>query len=231
MHFGESLAHLAADIATGHGARKVSAGARTAGLSALHAATRQTLANNTAHRMAVASDLAAEAAALRRGLAAADMALDAEVRDTLAAARLDLAEKRGVINANAKALRARLDGSRRDSVAAVTAFRAATRSEQAARAAALADSLGRFVARVRSETAHIQRAVQDQLTMARAAWGGSDAKAYPQQSSGDVAAPPHHEPVSQTEQIQADVPESCLSARSVWGSADVTAHPHHDLVG
>jgi len=177
MQFGESLARLAADIATGYGARQVSAGARTAALASRRAATRQTLSANTAHRMAVARDLAAGAAAQRQRLAAADAALGAAVQRGLAAARQDLAVKREVIAANAKALRIDLDVSRRDTAAAAAAFRAETRSEQAAAAAALAASLGQFVAGVRSETAQIQRAVRDQVLLARTAWGTAAAPA------------------------------------------------------
>jgi hypothetical protein len=169
--FGNSLARLATDIVAGHGVRKVSADTRISALSALRAATRRTLSANAAHRAAVATEFTADAAALRKSLAAGDAALGAAVQSKLAAARLDLSAKREIIAANAKALRHRLGVSRRGAFAAVTAFRAEVRSEQAAAAKALAASLGQFVAGVRSDTAAIQDAVRSQFRVTRAAWG------------------------------------------------------------
>jgi hypothetical protein len=183
MQFGESLARLAADIATGHGARKVSAGARASTLSALRAATQDALSANTVQRLAVSADLAAGAAVLRQNLAANNVALGAEVQRTLAAARQDLAAKRDVIVENAKALRARLETSRQEGSAAVTAFRGEARADRTAAATTLSASLGEFVAGVRSETAKAQSAVRSQLLVARAAWGHAT-------PTMPVAAPP-----------------------------------------
>jgi hypothetical protein len=176
MQFGESLARMVVDIAAGYDARKVSAGNRASALSALSAATQRMVSAHTAHRKVVASHLAAGAAELRRNLAQADATLDAQVRQSRAAARQDLAAKRAAIAANAKTLHADLDRSRRDASAAVTAFRSDVRSDQAANAQALAASLDHFVAGIRSGTAQIQQAVQAQLSTARTAWGKGGAR-------------------------------------------------------
>ena len=141
MQFGKSLARLANDIAAGYGARNEIAVARATSLSALNAATQQTLSDNTRHRAGVARELAATAADLRQRLAAGDAALEATVQTTLTAARQDLAAKRQTIADNARALRANLDASRRKASAALTAFRSEVRTEQAATAAALSESL------------------------------------------------------------------------------------------
>jgi hypothetical protein len=171
MQFGESLARMVADIANGHEARKVSAGARASAVSALSAATQRTVSAHAAHRKVVASDLSSRAAELRRGLAEADAALDARVRHGRVTARQNLAEMREVIAASATALHTSLGRSRRDAATAVSTLRSGIRSDQAANAAALAASLGQFVAGMRSNTAQIQHAVQAQLRTARAAWG------------------------------------------------------------
>jgi hypothetical protein len=195
MQFGESLARLASDIVAMDGARMEAAGARGAALSALRAATRNTLANNTARRVAVSRDLSAGAAALRQRLAASDAALDTGVRRSLAAMRQDQAAKRRAIADNAKALRVDLELSRRDAAVSVAASRAETRADQAAAAQALAGSLGQFVAGLRSETAVLQRAVVDQLVVARGAWGKS-AMATPAAMTEPAAK---HEPTAMSE--------------------------------
>jgi hypothetical protein len=171
MQFGESLAQIVVDIAAGYDARKVSAGNRASALSALSTATQSTISGHTAHRKVVASHLAAGAAKLRRSLAEADAALDAQVKQSRATARQDLAAKRQTIAANAKTLRADLDRARRDASAAVTAFRSTVRTDQATNAQALAASLGQFVTGIRTDTAQLQNAVQAQLNTARSAWG------------------------------------------------------------
>ncbi len=144
MQFGKSLARLANDIAAGYGARNEIAVARATSLAALNAETQQTLSDNNAQRAAVARDLAATAADLRQRLAAGDAALEATVQNTLTAARQDLAAKRQTISDNARALRSNLDASRRKASDALTAFRTEVRADQAATAAALSESLGKF---------------------------------------------------------------------------------------
>lgn len=163
MHFGNLLAELATDIAAGHGGRMTSAIARKSALSTLRAAARQTVSVNMTRRTA-------NTAALREKLATDDAALEAAVQSSLAAARLDLSAKRETIAANAQELRGRLAEARRDGSAAVTMLRAEVRQEHADAAKTLAAMLGHFVADVRTETAAIQGAVQDQLRVARAAW-------------------------------------------------------------
>jgi hypothetical protein len=177
MQFGHSLAQLATDIAAGYGARKNSAETRASAVSAMRADVWRTLSVNAAQRVTVGNELSATAARLRHKLAAGDAALGAAVQSSLAAARQDLAAKRATIAANARVLRRNLAVTRQDGAAAVTMFRADVRRDQAGAAKAKATSLGQFVANVRTETATLQRAVQSQIKVARAAWGNAPTKA------------------------------------------------------
>jgi hypothetical protein len=183
MQFGNFLAELATDIAAGHGARKISVTARKSALSTLRAAARQTASVNMARRTA-------NTAALREKLAADDATLDAAVQSSLVAARLDLSAKRETIAANARELRSRLAEAHRDGTAAVTMFRADARREHADAAQALTAMLGHFVADVRTETAAIQGAVQNQLHIARAAWGHATKSGIPPATRASHASSP-----------------------------------------
>ena len=185
MQFGESLVQLAGDIAAGYGARKASAEARGATLASLNLATRQALAANTAHRMEVAADIAASAAALRKSLV--ELQRRAQRRRAVQPRRRPAGHGRQARHhpgeCRSAARRPRPVAPRGS--AALQAFRAEVRSEQAAANKAMAASLDQFVAGVRSETAAVQQAVQAQLAIARGTWG----KAPAPKAAAPVPAP------------------------------------------
>lgn len=216
MHFGESLVRLKTDILAEYNERSAAADARRTSLSSLRDDVRQVLVRNAAQRVELAKLQSASARELRSKLADENAQLNLDVEQKRKENVQSFAETRKKLSADADALRASLVAFRCQSVSDVAAFRTEVRAHQAETAVAVAADLKTFVAAVKAQSDEVRQAVQEQLSLARGAWG--------QPESAAVAQAKASPKVASAEKVSADKKtESATIVEAVSTSASETS--------